>query len=243
MEQLVINARERLLESTGEENVTGGETETGQISGQDEQAAMDSVHGADARTERADKPTHMFYFVKHHQYELTPKMACKIEQARLETQRRRKEIENLTDTLRQVKIKEKQRIRKDSLKSGEEKRIMYLNHRIRNQRLTSKEKTTLLKLIKELETTRDKAIDAAAEASLMEKNYRADNIRRQISSTRKQHKSIKEYVQNAGYLQNCELHDDADALAKQNNLSALADLSNNEVRFLGCSINSIDIIS
>lgn len=48
---------------------------------------------------------------------------------------------------------------------------------------------------------------------------------------------------NAGYLQKCELLDDADTLAKQNDLSALANLSNSEVRFLGCSINSLDIIS
>ncbi|XP_078176614.1 proton pump-interactor BIP103-like isoform X2 [Carex rostrata] len=105
MEQLVINAREIFLEATGEENLTGGETETGQISSQDEHADMDSVHGADSRTEGAQKRTHMFYFVKHHQYELTPEMVCKIEEAQLEIRKRRKEIENLTDTLRQIKSK------------------------------------------------------------------------------------------------------------------------------------------
>lgn len=106
MEQPVINAREIFLEATGEENFSGGETETGQISSQDEdeQADMDSVHGTDSRTEGAQKRTHMFYFVKHHQYELTPEMACKIEEAQLEIRKRRKEIENLTDTLRQIKV-------------------------------------------------------------------------------------------------------------------------------------------
>ncbi|XP_078166210.1 proton pump-interactor BIP103-like [Carex rostrata] len=350
MEQLVINARERLLKVNREENLTGTETETSQISGQDEQADMDSVHGADARTEGTQKRTHMFYFVKYHQYELNPKMVCKIERAQLEIQKRKeieKEIENLKDTLRHVKeerysiicdlehwkdivkddywnseyvehiqeilnkdsrnngtstlpskedelldlIKEKQRIRKDRLKSGEEKRIMSLNHRIRNQRLTSKEKATLLKLKKELETTSDKAINAAAEASLEAKNRCENYIRYEISLWRKQHKSIEEYVQfhvnlveernqqlylevsqlhkhlqvvdrkiqkleekinytkmridkahavilnsenlldkmNAGYLQNCELLEYADVLAKQNDLSALANLSNNEM--------------
>ncbi|KAF3334168.1 hypothetical protein FCM35_KLT20772 [Carex littledalei] len=278
MEQLVINARERLLEATRDENFTGGETETGQISGQDEQADMDSVHGVDARTEGTQKQTHMFYFVKYHQYELNPKMVYEIEQAQLEIRKKKEikeEIENLKDTLREMKekrcsilcdlkywkyivkddyrnseyvehmqeilnkesinngtiahpskedelfdlIKEKQRIRKDSLKSGEEKRIMYLNHHIRNQRLTSKEETTLLKLIKELETTRDKAIDAAAEASLKAKNCREYEIRRAISWRRQRRESIEEYVQKAGYHQNCELLEYADALAEQNDLS------------------------
>ena len=59
MEQLVINARKILLEATGEENFTGGETETIQISRQDEQANMSSVHGVDARTKRTEKQISM----------------------------------------------------------------------------------------------------------------------------------------------------------------------------------------
>jgi hypothetical protein len=69
--------------------------------------------------------------------------------------------------------------------------ITYLNHHIRNQRLISKKERTLIKLIKELETTRDKAIHDAAEASLKDKQCRESEALNKISWMRKQHKSVK----------------------------------------------------
>ncbi|KAJ1691056.1 hypothetical protein LUZ63_015211 [Rhynchospora breviuscula] len=90
--------------------------------------------------------------------------------------------------------KERRIIRKESLNSDEEKRIKYLNHCIQNQRLTSKEEKALLKQTKELETTRDKAIEVAAEASLKDKKRQEYEIRSQIFWRRQKHKSIEEYV-------------------------------------------------
>ncbi|XP_078176617.1 proton pump-interactor BIP103-like isoform X4 [Carex rostrata] len=238
MEQLVINAREIFLEATGEENLTGGETETGQISSQDEHADMDSVHGADSRTEGAQKRTHMFYFVKHHQYELTPEMVCKIEEAQLEIRKRRKEIENLTDTLRQIKSK------RDPIVAELKYRDMNTSQEIASKseelaslkgHCTTKERE-IIDLIKELKhRIQNENLKSIEERKLIKQ---MESLQKQIDHIRANGPSkdeeeidgcVEETIQNEYCSRSRELITDAQELVAKKDKAALAELSRSTV--------------
>lgn len=104
LEQLERKTSESLPNGTKEDNFVKGEIKTDQILDQEEPAEIDSMDEADAGTHSAPKRVHTFYFVKFRPYELTKRMQCKIEQHKLETQRRRKEIIQFKKELTYIKV-------------------------------------------------------------------------------------------------------------------------------------------